>query len=278
MAIITFWNNNTGKIGQTHSILAIATFMAIEHNYKILLISTRMNDDVSMQAYGIFKSQKKLNFLDGNRMSMDLESGIESVAKLSSSNRLTPDSIQNYTKMIFRNRLEVLSGPRGADYKKTYEACPNIVSVAKRFYDLVFVDLNNGYSDEITKEILNKSDIIITNIEQKPSELMQIQSLRSHKIISDKNSLLLFNRYDRDSKYSIKNSTRFLGDKKEMLSIPYSSIFAEAIQEGNLADFFMNPRIRKLDNTEDKNGFFISEIKRAVNAIIYKLQELQMKL
>ncbi len=41
MAIITFWSNAKKPTGQTMSIAAVATSMAIEHNYKILLISTR---------------------------------------------------------------------------------------------------------------------------------------------------------------------------------------------------------------------------------------------
>lgn len=42
MAIITFWSNTKKETGQSMSIAAIATSMAIEHNYKILLVSTRI--------------------------------------------------------------------------------------------------------------------------------------------------------------------------------------------------------------------------------------------
>ncbi len=42
MAIITFWSNTEKETGQTMSIAAVAASMAIEHNYKILLISTRV--------------------------------------------------------------------------------------------------------------------------------------------------------------------------------------------------------------------------------------------
>lgn len=40
MAIITFKSNEIKETGQTLSIAAVATKMAIEHNYKILVIST----------------------------------------------------------------------------------------------------------------------------------------------------------------------------------------------------------------------------------------------
>lgn len=42
MAIITFWSNTKKETGQSMSIAAVATSMAIEHNYKILLVSTRI--------------------------------------------------------------------------------------------------------------------------------------------------------------------------------------------------------------------------------------------
>lgn len=277
MAIITFWNNNTGKIGQTHSAIAIATYMAIEHNYKILLISTRYNDQVSMQSYGFKKNAQVLNSITGNKASMDLESGIEAMSKLALSNRLTPEVIPNYTRMIFKQRLEVLSGPTGENYDRTYSACKNIINVAKRYYDIIFVDLNNGLNDEPTRDIFNMSNIIVANIEQKPSEFEEIQKLKEGNMLSSKNSLILINKYDRQSKYTIKNITRFLGEKKEILSVPYNNLFAEAVQEGIVPELFLNPKIRKLEGTEDRDAFFISEIKRTTNAIIYKMQELQMR-
>ena len=90
--------------------------------------------------------------------------------------------------------------------------------------------------------------------------------------------MFLINRYDRSSKYSTKNVTRDLMEKKEILSVPYNHLFAEAMQEGTAAEFFLNPKIRKLDDTEDRTAFFISELKRAEEAIIYKMQELQMRI
>ena len=43
MSVITFWSDGTEQTGKTLSIAAIATYMAIEHNYRILIISTGYN-------------------------------------------------------------------------------------------------------------------------------------------------------------------------------------------------------------------------------------------
>ena len=40
MPIVTFWNDERDQTGKTLTAVAVATRMAIERNYKILLIST----------------------------------------------------------------------------------------------------------------------------------------------------------------------------------------------------------------------------------------------
>lgn len=282
MAIITFWNDNTGKTGQTYSALAIAMQMGIEHNYKTLLMSTKYGDRLIMQAFGTTGRNKTIKMLTSGKQSMDLESGLEGMAKLASASRLTPEMVPNYTKVILKNRLEAVAAPSkktDVDYNKVYSSCKDILNVSKKYYDIVLVDLNNGLHTETTKEILKMSDIIIMNIEQKMAEVEKIQALREDTETFDpKRILTLINNYDRKSKYSTKNISREIGEKKEILSIPYCNIYSEAIQEGTVPEFFLGTRVKRLDGFEDRTSFFIREVDRAVKAIIYKLQELQMRI
>ena len=44
MAVIAFWSNEEKETGQTMSMVALSTYMAIEHNYRILNISTSFKD------------------------------------------------------------------------------------------------------------------------------------------------------------------------------------------------------------------------------------------
>ncbi len=283
MAIITFWNNNTGKIGQTHSAIALATYMGVEHNYKILLISTRYDDRVTFQAFGANQRIKTLGLFNTKKQSMDLESGVEGMAKLAAANRLSPEMIPNYTNVIYKNRLEVVTAPtkkNDLDYDKIYQSCINIIGVAKKYYDIIIVDLNNGINNETTKAILKMSNVIILNIEQKMSEIQNITNLREKydDLFSFKNTLCLINKYDKKSKYSTKNISRELGERREILSIPYDNLFADSVQEGKTAEFFLNARIRRLEDEESRTGFLIRELKRAADSVIYKLQELQMRI
>lgn len=282
MAIVTFWNNNTGKTGQTHSAMAIATYMGVEHNYKILLMSTKYDDRVSLNAFGANKRTKTLKILTNEKNSIDLESGIEGMSKLAAANRLAPEMVPNYTKIVYKNRLEVVAGPKRKmelDYDKIYRSCKDILNVAKRYYDIIFVDLNNGINSETTKDILKMSDIIVLNIEQKPSEFEKLIELRENQeLFPIKKTIPMINRYDRKSKYSSKNVSREIGEKKEILTIPYCNLFAEAVEEGETAEFFLNTRLKKLEGLNDRTSFFINELKRDTDRIIYKLQELQMRI
>ena len=79
MSIITFWNNSkSGHIGQTSSLVAVATLMAVEHNYKILLISTEDGAMELDKAYGVSENSA-MKFLGLKEVRFN--SGIEGVMK-----------------------------------------------------------------------------------------------------------------------------------------------------------------------------------------------------
>ena len=61
MSIVTFCNSSIEQTGKTMSIAAIATYMAIEHNYRILVISTTNRED----AFGKKRKREEiLGYLD----------------------------------------------------------------------------------------------------------------------------------------------------------------------------------------------------------------------
>ena len=88
MAIVSFWSNGKEETAKTLSIAAIATNMAIEHNYKILLMSTNYNDDTLESC---FWEEEKINKSTNPFVQQrpELDSGIEGLAKMIKSNRMT---------------------------------------------------------------------------------------------------------------------------------------------------------------------------------------------
>ena len=59
MSIVTFWSDGKEQTGKTLSIAAVSTYMAIEHNYRILVVSTGFKDDTLDRCFWEDKKVKK---------------------------------------------------------------------------------------------------------------------------------------------------------------------------------------------------------------------------
>lgn len=277
MSVVTFWSDGREQTGKTLSIAAISTYMAVEHNYRILIISTGYRDDTLNQCFWKEKKVKRNFGLFGPNTNEILEEGIVGLAKVVKSNKLSPENITNYTKIIFKDRLEVLQGFRGetSDYDELEKTYPDIINLANSYYDLVFIDLDNEMNPSIREMILANSDLIVANISQRLTSIDRFMETRENTpILNSKKTLLLIGKYDKFSKYSIKNITRYMGEKNKVSTIPYNTLFFEACEEAKLPDLIFN--LRKI-NEEDINGFFLSEVKRTSENIMYRLQDLAIK-
>ena len=280
MSIVTFYNSSREQTGKTMSIAAIATYMAIEHNYRILVISTTNTEDAFKSCFWEEKKKKKRNLgIFGPNASVEIENGVEGLARIIRSNKITPDIITNYTKVVFKDRFEILLGCEKppADGTVIETIYPNIIQAANQYYDLVFVDLDENIDEETRKTIIYDSDIIVINMSQRLKSINKFMELREqNQLIKSKKALILIGRYDKYSKYNAKNISRYLGEKNQVLTIPYNTLFFEATEEAGVPDLFL--RFRKNLDPEDRNAFFIEEIKRASENIVYRLQDLQMKI
>ena len=279
MSIVTFYNSSIEQTGKTMSIAAIATYMAIEHNYRILVISTTNRDDPLKECFWVTKKKKRNLGIFGPNAALEVETGVEGLVRVIRSNKISPDIITNYTKVVFKDRFEILLGCKippsdGTIIEKFY---PSIIKAANQYYDIVFVDLDENVDEETRKTIIHDSDIVVINISQRLRSINKFMELKSeNQILASQKSLILIGRYDKYSKYNSKNISRYLGEKNQVLTIPYNTLFFEATEEAGVPDLFLKFR-RNLD-PEDRNAFFIEEIKRASENIIYRLQDLQMKI
>lgn len=285
MSVITFVNNIEEETGKTMSLVAIATHMAIDYNNRILIISTTNKEDKINSCYFEDKQVKKvrLGIFGENKSTLETESGIEGIAKMARSNKLTPEMITNYTKVVFKDRLEILLGATKKEKKddedeekEIAEEYIDIVSVASMYYDQVFVDLDENLSEEIRQKIINRSDLVVVNTSQNYKSLQKIKENKdSNELLKLPKSLILVGRYDKFSKYNSKNISRYLGEKNQVLTIPYNTLYFEATNEAGVPDLFL--RLRKTTSSDDRNMIFIEEVKRAAQNIMYRLQELQAR-
>lgn len=268
MSVITFWGNDKIETAQTTSMAGIATYLSLEKNYRTLLVNAKYNDTSLQECFWEQSRYMKVR--------SDLETGIGGLMKAISSNKVSPEIITNYTRTIFKDRLEVLTDSNipKEDFEKQKAAMKTIIKMASKFYDLVFVDIEGDLADPAIQDILNESNLIVANTSQRMKYIREFLELRKvYDVINKDNLIFLIGKYDKYSKYNAKNlqRTERLG---EVYGIPYNTLFFESCNEGNLADFVINYRRVKQTSVQAPIIESISEVSQR---IIDKLKELQMQ-
>ncbi len=280
MAIIGFWSGSEKESGQTVSIAAIATHMAVEHNYKILLVDATFNDDTMERCFWNVNNAKKDVVQVLNRGKMDISSGAEGLISAVVSNKATPEIITNYTRVVFKNRLDVLCGLKTKvrqEYLKSLNLYKDLIKTADKYYDLVFIDLEKTLKEEITKTLLESTNIIVYSFTKNLKQADEyISNITTNKDILKKDKVIpLLSNSDENVVYNQRNVTRYIGEKREVATIPYNSSFVKNISEAGVAQFFLTTRLSNKIN--DKNSNFVNCVEDACQKIIYKLQELKYK-
>ncbi len=268
MSVVTFYGNNECETAQTTSMAGIATHLSIEQNYKILLINTKYNDTSLDECFWV--QSKTL------RPRSDLETGIGGLIKAIASNKTSPEIITNYTKTIFKERLEVLTDnniPK-ENYRKQMEYMASIIKLANKYYDLVFVDIEGSLEEPYIQEVLKESNLIVANTSQRIKYIKNFLNERGkYDFLRNDNIMYLLGKYDKYSKYNAKNLQR--SERiHDVYGIPYNTLFFEACNEGNLADFIINYRKVKQNSVQAP---IIESIIEIGERIIYKLKELQLQ-
>ena len=274
MPIVTFWNGTGEQCGTSSSCVAFATQLAIEHNIKILVITTSFNDSLIKDCF--WKQTKSSIFF--TKASSGIENaGIEGLNRLIRSNRITPDAITDYTNVVLTGRLEILLGIEGniEQFDLVKDKYPQIIDQAGRYYDMVIVDLDNKIGEIAVTEILKKSDIVVALVSQRSNNIIKVKNLiEQSDFLKEEKTLITIGNYKSESKYNVKNISRNILKKKSIINtIPYNNLFFDASQEGKIIDLFL--RLMSL-NEKNKNYFFVSELKRLYENINIKLRMSKM--
>lgn len=282
MAVISFWGNSDKETGQTLTTVSISSVMAIEHNYKTLVIGTDFNDNTMEECYWPRKTNANIQSILGleKKENVGTISGVEGLSRVVQSGRTGKDIIGNYTKPVFKDkRLDILVPPETTNKENYEEVCknyPEIIRMANSDYNLVFVDVSEKIPKEIQKQILENSDIIAIGIKQGFNDVERFMELRkSDQMFSSKKVMVFIGKYDGYSKYNIKNLERYFKSKNMVLGISYNTLFYESAAEGKVIDFFF--KMRNITESDDRNAVFMEQNRFSCDNIIYKLKELQVR-
>ncbi len=274
MSIITFMNNDQKESGQSLSVAAIATLMAIEHNYKILIISTDFNDKTLVECFFDSNKNGNLKNMFSKSLNSDIANGLEGLVRIFASNRADKSLIGNYTKPILKDRLDILEPPRTNDYKEyvnisTYFS--QIAEVANSAYDIVFVDLSKKMPLENQKKILDLSTLVIVGLNQNQNSMKAFETLKlENEFFRRKNVLLFIGKYNMNSEYTAKNIGRYLKEKNTPLVVPYNILFADHCADSKILDYFLAIKEYKLG--QGKEQFFCTQVRDTIERIDYLRQ------
>lgn len=275
MAIVSFWTEDDKETGQTSTAIAVATQMAIQHNKKVLLISTYENNKEIDAAYIKPQAQKSnlLSFLNLNKKTVGIESGVTGLMKIEGSNKLSPELIKDYTGIIFKDRLEVLSGYDGVETPTIDAFYVSLIKKANMVYDIVLVDLKKGIN-ELAQDILTISDVIVYGMTQKRHSIEVYSKYRKEGYTAKNYNIVGYiGRYDKFSKYTQKNILRTIKTKDSLFPIVYNTLFSDACDEGLVVDYFLKMQTM---SEKDRNANFLNNIKELIKGILYKIDEMQM--
>lgn len=279
MAVVSFWGNNEKETGQTLAVVALGTEMAIDHNNKILIVSTGFKEETMENC---FWERRKNNGIvpENGTKTGGIANGFEGLIKVIQSNRTSSNIIRDYARVVFKNRLDILPSPKTRDprvYNTVTSYYKDVLKFANKEYDLVLVDVDKRMSVEDKSSILQVSDAVVITFKQGLEEIEEIKELREQYPDKKKtNIMFMMGKYDFDSKYNVKNITRMLKETKEISTVPYNLGFYEASMEGKVADFFLNNRT--LNDSSSTNAKFLQECKRGCDNILTKLEDLKMKM
>ena len=272
MAIVTFWNNTEEQCGTTSSSIALATQVAIEHNIKVLLVSTGFNDTIVKDSFWVEKKKSKFSLFSNNTSGLD-NSGVEGLDRIIRSNRISPEIIKDYTQVVLTDRLEILLGIEEnlEQYDLIKERYSQIIALASKYYDLVVVDLDNKIGEQSKIDILNESDIVVSMISQRAKQIEKIvEMINENEVLKKDKTIIAIGKYMEQTKYNAKNISRSILKVKDTVNtIPYNNLFFECSQEGKVIDLFLNYLKVK---EKDENYFFIQEIKRLYESIQMQMQ------
>lgn len=266
MSQVTFFSTYHGR-GCTANIIAVATYIAINTKIRTMIGHTQYNRSNLETAYISEREDNSfVNFQD---------LGIDSLSRLAKANRLQIDDIYNYTKTVISgSRLDLLPGSKKSDQLNNMieESITHIIDVANKAYDIVFIDVNSGFQNEITNKVLRDSDIIVVTLSQDIKLLEDY--FMNNRLEENKKILTVLGNYNYDSKYTTAYIKRIFNFKDELYVIPHNVEFMDSLNEQGVVKFFY---ANNNASQTDSNYTFINEVKKLALKIL-ELSEINKNL
>ena len=263
MAKVAFWSLDKAMSGNTHAAIAVTTAMGFNHKVTSILIQSNFNSKKMESSFTPYSDLVASGAFESSNL------GISALSRLITSNKLTPDFIQNYAKPVLKNRLDILYGINSKDKELYDDTMKNLTYLARKadeIYDLVFLDLPKTDKNESINNVLADSDLIICMLNQDMVKLTEFfNTVETNEVLKDKQKIFVIGDYDDKSKYNVYNIISRFRLKDPVYVIHHNMIFADSCNDGNVIDFF--DRNMNADKN-DYNGKFIVSLDELTQKIL----------
>jgi len=232
---IAFWSPNHGQTGTTTAAMTYAAYMALTNNFKVLVAHSQMYHS-TLEAC-LIEPKKKAE----EEWRYFKDHGLSALRRLVKSGRLLSGIISDYTTSLLPNMsLDLLEGSNEIkSYSDEEETAilRHIFLMADSDYDMVFLDVHSGMNYDLTKKILEDSDIIIVCLNQN-RQLIERFLKEESALLAGKQCVYHLGFYDEESKYSLKNLQRKY-QLETVMALPYHTPYLDACNNHQALDYLM---------------------------------------
>ncbi|TCK87929.1 hypothetical protein EDC19_2773 [Natranaerovirga hydrolytica] len=261
--IIAFWSITHGQVGNTVNTAAIASMLALENNVKTLVCHSQFANSILEKCFVPNK------ILEDDKMGAFSDRGIDALTRLAKNQKLTPNSVPDYTISLLKdNRLDLLTGTEIKEkelFENIIDVLSHIIEGANQFYDVVAIDVHSGLDNKITQTILERADMIMVNLNQNKyliEEFFEDETISA--FLKNKKSIMNISRYDKSSKYTLNNVSRKY-KIKNITAVPYNVKFMDCCNEHKLLDYLIKNTLNK---RKDEDYYFIESLRNACKKIL----------
>jgi MinD-like ATPase involved in chromosome partitioning or flagellar assembly len=261
MGQVAFWGPVHGQVGVTTNLIAISTLIGLEYMTKTLISHTHLE---MSPLESIFSKEKP----NGENSTYDYDArGIDALERLARSKRLTPDLVKDHATIILQDRLDLLLGTTKRHeelFANLTDVVPSILAAAKQYYNMSLIDVNSGTKNNLTKTVLDTSDLVVVNLNQNVNVLEKFFNDKP-AFLNGKDYIIVLGQYDKNSKYTVSNIKRGYKCSTPIFTIPHCSGFMDACNDRTVVEFFL--KNKNIGSSHD-NFFFLSEVRRMAKSVL----------
>jgi len=229
MSLIAVWSPLKGGTGSTMLAAALPIVLAMEYQIRVLLTHGGYAGERVELA---FSDRKEMKMMD-NALSFP-DQGMDALERLSTSGRLNPENLRNYSVPLISSSLDLLGGPRtlGTGISAPGQRAAlmqRVLEASRQSYDVTIADAGNGEPGAADRAILNAADLVVIGIHQNLHSLDAVFSkVGLLEEVKGKPCFYSIGRYDRECSATLQNIKRRFGLKGYVAGVPYCSGMTDA--------------------------------------------------